>query len=141
MNIIKITQHFFVSAQIGHGDAGIAAEPGIKTIICNRPDNEVTDQPFTQDLENAATDAGIDYLHVPVASNEITDQNVVEFAAVYESAQGPILAFCRTGMRSIILWALAEAESLGVNTILAKAKAAGYDLTKLRPRLEARVAK
>ena len=141
MNIIKITQHFFVSAQIGHGDAGIAAEQGIKTIICNRPDNEVTDQPFTQDLENAATDAGIDYLHVPVASNEITDQNVVEFAAVYESAQGPILAFCRTGMRSIILWALAEAESLGVNTILAKAKAAGYDLTKLRPRLEARVAK
>jgi len=141
MNIIKITQQFFVSAQIGHRDAGVAAEQGIKTIICNRPDNEATDQPFTQDLEDAATDAGINYLHVPVSSKTISDENVVEFAAAYESAEGPILAFCRTGMRSTILWALAEVESHGVNAILAITKEAGYDLSKLRPRLEARVAK
>jgi len=141
MTITKITQQFLVSAQMASADASFAAAQGIKTIICNRPDNEATDQPSTQALEDAATDAGIDYLHIPVSSKLITDENVVEFADACNEAKGPILAFCRTGMRSIILWALAETASRDANSIIAKAKAAGYDLSKLRPRLEARATK
>ena len=137
MNLKKISPRLFVSEQINPADAGRIAAQGIKTIICNRPHCETPDQPDTETLAAAAADVGIEFLHIPVVAGSITDADVAEFAKAYKNAKEPILAYCRTGMRSTTLWALTEAESLDVNTILSTAEDVGYDLTGLRPRLEA----
>ena len=136
MNIKKVSPRLFVSEQISVSDAALAAEHGIKTIICNRPHNETDDQPDTRALAAAAAAAGIEFLHIPVVAGAISDADVAEFAAAYNGAEGPILAYCRSGMRSTCLWALTEAESLGLDEILCCAQDAGYDLAALRPRLE-----
>ncbi len=54
-------------------------------------------------------------------------------AAALEAADGPILAFCRSGTRSTFLWALASA-SLGKDgeALIAKAANAGYDISPIR---------
>jgi uncharacterized protein (TIGR01244 family) len=51
-------------------------------------------------------------------------------AEIFSGASAPVLAFCRSGTRSTWLWALARSR-LGDNsdTLVAKAGAAGFDLT------------
>lgn len=138
MNLKKVTPRFYVSEQINPRDIGLAAAQGIKTIICNRPDHEQAGQPDAKSIADAAADLGIDFINMPVPSGSISEDNVAVFAKAYKSVKGPILAYCRSGMRCTALWALAEAELLDVNTIMATAMDAGYDLKGLRPRLEAR---
>jgi len=139
MNLKKVTPRFFVSEQIHPHDIGLAAAQGIKTIICNRPDHETAGQPEAQSVADAAAALGIDFIHMPVSSGRVTDHNVSDFSKAYKSVKGPILAYCRSGMRCTTLWALTEAELLDVNTIMSTAMDAGYDLKGLRPRLEARI--
>lgn len=137
MNLKKIAPEVFVSAQISPDDARRAAAEGIKTVICNRPDREAAGQPAAQDIMNAAAQAGIEFVHIPVTSDSITDERVSEFAAACNNSEGPILAYCGSGMRATCLWALAEAESRDVDDIMKSAGEAGFALADLRPRLEA----
>ena len=136
----KISSRISVAGQISHDDISAAAADGIKTIICNRPHAESEDQPETTLLAAAAAAAGIEFLHIPVVSGAITETNVDDFAKAYETAAGPILAYCRSGKRSTILWALAVATSQDIEDILATTADAGFDLSPLRPMLEARAA-
>jgi sulfide:quinone oxidoreductase len=140
MNIKKMSTKLFVSEQISPGEMGIAAAQGIKTIINNRPDNETPDQPETQAIIDAAAAHGIEFVHIPVVGGAISELSIDEFCSACENANGPVLAYCRSGMRSTMLWALVEARTLDVNTIMATARKVGYDLAALRPRLEATAA-
>ncbi len=138
MNLKKVTPRYYVSEQINPHDLGMAAAQGIKTIICNRPDHETAGQPEAQSVADAAADHGIEFIYMPVASGSITDDNISDFTNAYKTVKGPILAYCRSGMRCTTLWALTEAELLDINVILSTAMDAGYDLKGLLPRLEAR---
>ena len=52
-------------------------------------------------------------------------------------ADGPILAYCRSGTRSTLLWALAEASRGGnPQKIAANAANAGYDVTPVRAMID-----
>jgi uncharacterized protein (TIGR01244 family) len=105
---------------------------GVSLIVNNRPDGEEPGQPSSAEIEAAARAAGIAYRHIPVAGG-FTDAQVQEMADALSEAEGPTLAFCKSGLRSIYLWALARAR-LGddPDTLLAKGAAAGYDLSPLR---------
>ena len=105
---------------------------GVALIVNNRPDHEEPGQPTSAEIEAAAQAAGIDYRHIPV-SGGFSQAQVSEMADALTAAEGPALAFCKSGMRSIYLWALARA-SLGedADDLSAKALAAGYDLTPIR---------
>ena len=135
MNIKNITPRFFVSGQISVTDVGIAAAQGITTIICNRPDNETPGQPLAADIAAAASSAGIKFLHIPIVFGTMTDKDIDDFSDAYQNSEGPILAYCGSGMRSIALWALAEVRSADVDEILNTARNAGYNLTELQPML------
>ncbi len=137
MNFKKISAQVFVSEQISLEDLGRVAELGIKTVICNRPDNETAGQLDSASIAEAAGVLGISFVSIPVAMGEISDECVAEFKAAYSSANTPVLAYCRSGMRSTALWALAEATTLDLESILVTAQGAGYDLSGLRQRLEA----
>ena len=73
-----------------------------------------------------------------MVSGKIRDEDVTAFASALAELKGPVLAFCRTGTRSVSLWALSEAHHLDPAAILATASAAGYDLSALEDRLRAR---
>ena len=56
---------------------------------------------------------------------------------VLDGAQGPVLAYCRSGTRSTNLWALARARAGDDPAALcASAAAAGYDLSGIRATLD-----
>jgi uncharacterized protein (TIGR01244 family) len=112
-------------------EAVVAA--GIELVVNNRPDGEEAGQPSSAEIERAALAAGLRYRHIPVAG-AITADQVAGMAAAMD--EGKLLAFCRTGTRSALLWA-AAARRRGVDaeSIVSKAAAAGYDLTALRPYL------
>jgi uncharacterized protein (TIGR01244 family) len=105
---------------------------GVALIVNNRPDHEEPGQPTSDEIAAAAHAAGIEYRHIPIAGG-FSQAQVTEMADALAVGEGPILAFCKSGMRSIYLWALARAQ-LGADgdDLAAKALAAGYDLTPIR---------
>lgn len=135
----KLSGRLWVSRFITPADLPRAAA-GFATIVNNRPDSEEPGQASSAEIARAADDAGLDYVHIPVVASAITDAQVDAFAEALAARPAPVLAFCRTGTRSTMLWALANAGAMSVDEIIATARGAGYDLEALRPRLEARAA-
>ena len=123
-----------VAAQITPEDLPELAAT-FRTIVNNRPDGEEPGQPPSAEIEAVARHEGLEYEFIPVVPGQLTGSEVREFRAVMAEAPRPILAFCRTGNRSTMIWALAEAGKRSAEDILAVAAAAGYDLSALRPRL------
>ena len=111
-----------------------AASQGFRLVINNRPDGEAPGQPTSIEMEQAVRAAGMDYLHIPVRGGPTPDQ-VDQQAAAVAAADGPVLAFCRSGTRSIVTWsigqALAGAQSR--QDLITLGGAAGYDLSSVLP--------
>lgn len=133
MQIHPLTDRLGVAAQIEVADVGALAARGVRSIINNRPDGEVDGQPTSAMIEAAARDAGLAYRYIPVVPGELPDALVATFATALDELPAPVLAYCRSGNRSSILWALQADGS--ADEILATARGAGYDLSALRPRL------
>lgn len=126
----RVTEDFSVSPQISPADMAAAAAQGFTLVINNRPDGETPDQPTSAEMEAAARAAGLDYVHIPVTGGPTQDQVEAQRLAV-EDADGPVLAFCRSGTRSIVTWSLGQALS-GVRSrseLAALGRGAGYDLS------------
>jgi len=100
MQISKINDQFSVSPQIGYNDVKTLAEYGYTCIINCRPDGEDSAQPLSQALRKSAKKAGLHYHHIPFKPGHATADDRVRFAAALEQSGGPVLAFCRTGMRA-----------------------------------------
>jgi uncharacterized protein (TIGR01244 family) len=126
----KVTDHFSVAPQIEPGDIAEAAKQGFVLVINNRPDGEAPDQPTSDRMEAAAKSADLAYAHVPVRGMPTQDQ-IDEMQTLIERAPGPTLAFCRSGTRSIITWAVGQAQT-GLRTpqtLVELGREAGYDLS------------
>ena len=131
----QLTDDVAVSPQISPAQVAEAASLGYTTIVCNRPDGESPDQPPAAEIEAAAQDAGVSFLHVPFSGANMTDADVDKMAAAM-AAPGKLLAYCRSGTRSAGLWAMAATrDGMSADDALEAARAAGYDLSGLRPRL------
>jgi len=127
-----------VFGQLEPEDVVAAKAEGFTMIVNNRPDNEQPGQPAGAVIEAAAKAAGLAYVAIPVDHSGFNEGQVAAMAEALEAAPGPVLAFCRSGTRSTFLWALAR-HKLGDDgeQLIAKAANAGYDLSALRPVLEA----
>lgn len=111
-----------------------------RTIINNRRDAEEPGQPSSAEIEAEARRLGLDYVHIPVVPGQVSDEQVAEFGRALSGKPGPVLAFCKSGTRAATLWALSQAGKRDPDEILAAAKAAGYDLSALKARLEEKAA-
>ena len=138
MEMRHVAPDFAVSPQLGPGDVGLAAAQGVRAIVCNRPDGEGDDQTPSAEIAAAAKAHGLAFRHVPVRSGAVTDADAAAMAEALSELPAPVLAYCRTGARSITLWSLAQAPRLSTPAILAAAEGAGYDLSGLADRLDAR---
>lgn len=100
MQINKISDQFSVSPQIGYNDVKSLADAGYTCIINCRPEGEEASQPLSKALLKAAKKADIHYHHIPFKPGRATGEDRARFAAALEQSDGPVLAFCRSGMRA-----------------------------------------
>lgn len=134
----RVTDDFYVAPQIEEADVPAAAAAGFRTIVNNRPDDEQPGQMPGAVAKAAALTAGLGYFPIPVSGPPSADA-VAALEKVLGSAEGPVLAYCRSGTRSVTLWALASVKSGAVSPAAAieAARGAGYDLSGLAPALQA----
>ena len=130
-----VTDQISVAPQIALEDLPRAAELGFKLVINNRPDGEEPGQPTGAEVEAAARAAGLDYVHIAVRGGPTPDQVEANYRAV-EAADGPVLAFCRSGTRSIVTWSLGQfqADERSREELIELGAQAGYDLSGAFPR-------
>ena len=96
----KINNNLYVGPQIFPNDVKDLFENGIKSIICNRPDNEAEGQPDFNEIIGEASNFNIMTSYIPYSSRQMTDENVQEFAKALNELPKPIFAFCLGGVRS-----------------------------------------
>ncbi|WP_454761160.1 TIGR01244 family sulfur transferase [Caulobacter segnis] len=129
----RVTESLTVSPQVTEADMARAAAEGFVLVINNRPDGEDPSQPSGATIEAAARAAGLDYLHVPVRGGP-TQEQVDAVRAAVEAADGPVLAFCRSGTRSIVTWSIGQAlAGEDRETLVNQGREAGYDLSGVLP--------
>jgi len=128
MRFSRVDSALSVAPQILVSDLAAIAAQGFKTVICNRPDGEGNDQPLFHEIEGEARRLGMEPRYLPVESGTVRDEDATAFGAMLEEVEKPALAYCRTGTRSMTLWALSRAGKMDLTDILAQAKEAGYDM-------------
>lgn len=128
----KLTDRIYASPQIGLGEVARAADEGFSLIINNRPEDESPDQVPGEAIAAAAKAAGLDYVAIPVTHAGFSEPQVRAMAEAL-AGDGKVLAYCRSGTRSTLLWTLAEA-SRGVDPehLAQAAEQAGYDIGPVR---------
>lgn len=134
----QITPSFWASPQISTSDVAEAAALGFALVINNRPEGEVEDQTPGRVIAAAVRAAGMDYRAIPVTPGCFSEDQVQAMTEALAEAQGPVLAYCRSGTRSTLLWSLAQAQNgRDPDAIAADAAGAGYDVAPIRPLLKA----
>lgn len=132
MEFRQITPGYAVAPQIGPEDVPAVSEAGYAAIICNRPDDEVPQDLSSYAIAKAASEAGLAFSYLPVSNGPAIAKTVEELATALSAARGPVLAYCKSGMRSAAVWALWRAGEENPDAILAQASRAGYELGDLR---------
>jgi uncharacterized protein (TIGR01244 family) len=118
-----------VSGQIQPADVLGLKASGVTMIICNRPDDEEPGQPLAADIQDAAQAEGLEFRHVPIIRG-IGPADVEAMKEALEAAPGKLLAYCRTGNRSALTWAVARrGQGASVEEIQRAVAGAGFDLS------------
>lgn len=134
-DIRQVTDSFAVAPQISEDDVAEIAAAGFKTIIANRPDGEGgIDQPRMGAIRTKAEELGLTFVAIPF-SGAPTPDILERIGAALAEAPSPVLAYCRTGTRSITAWALTHGGQGAADDIIQAGANAGYDLNGLRPLL------
>jgi len=126
----QLDDNVLVSGQIAPEQVADLKRQGVAMIINNRPDHEDEGQPLGAEIEAAAREAGIAYRHVPIRRGMGPSDVEAMQEAMRECSEGKLVAFCRSGHRSALAWAVARSEE-GVprEELEERAAAAGIDLS------------
>lgn len=137
VNPVRLTSKLLVSSQIAADDLPTLDALGIRTIVCNRPDGEDASQPSAETLEQAARDLGMTFTSLPMTPRmEMRDGDATRFGEILEGAQGEVLAFCRTGKRSVSMWARSQLGTLETDEIERTAAQSGFDVADYLERVQ-----
>jgi len=137
-DIRSINDRISVAPQILPEDMAAIKAAGFVAIVNNRPDDEDSGQPSGDTIRAAAEAAGLAYSAIPVTHAGFSHPQIDAMAAALTAADGPVLAYCRSGTRSCNLWALAAAKAgRDPELLVAQARGAGYDLAGMKPTLDA----
>lgn len=132
-----LTQDMLVAPQISVDAVAEAKDAGVTLIINNRPEGESDDQVPGTEIEAAARAAGMDYVAIPITHSGFSQPQVLAMVEALKGAHGKVLAYCRSGTRSTLLWALAESAQGGdPDSLTNMAAKAGYDVSPVRPLMD-----
>jgi uncharacterized protein (TIGR01244 family) len=137
MDIRPLSPSYAVSPQIAPADLPAIKAAGYVTIIDNRPDSEIPGDLHTEVMQAAAEALGLSFVVNPVISGGLTMDNVTAQRAAIDSSTGPVFAYCASGNRSSVVWALAHAGELPADDLVGIPARFGYALDHLRPQIAA----
>lgn len=140
MDIRPLTEGYAVAPQIDPQDAAGIAALGYRVVICNRPDAENPPELQAEAIRQAVEAAGMRFVMNDFAGPGMTRDHVAAQGAALDGAEGPVLAYCASGTRSTIVWALSQAGQLGPDEMIAAAARQGYQIAGLKPQIEAMAA-
>ena len=127
--IRQLDDKTLVEGQIAPGDVARLKELGVTLVVNNRPDGEDEGQPLSADIEAAVRNAGMEYRHVPIARGMGPSDVEAMREAIHAAGDGKLLAFCRSGNRSTLAWAVAKSEDgVGREELERCAECAGFSL-------------
>ncbi|RVH34767.1 bifunctional sulfur transferase/dioxygenase Blh [Sinorhizobium meliloti] len=143
MPITAISDKLSVSPQLSVEDIPSLRDKGFKTLINNRPDNEDTSQPNTQAERQEAKHCGLTYAFVPVTADTITEADVRAFQRAVDESDGPVLAHCQTGKRSLNLYLIGEVLDgrMSADEAVAFGRSRGFDTSSAAAWLERHAAR
>lgn len=136
MDIRALTPAYAVSPQIEPSDLPAIKAAGFTTVIDNRPDGEIPPHLHTEEMRRAAESLGLAFVANPVIGGALTMDNVTAQRAAIDGATGPVFAYCASGNRSSVVWALAHAGRMPADDLIGIPARFGYQLEHLRPTLE-----
>jgi uncharacterized protein (TIGR01244 family) len=137
MDIRAITPEYAVSPQIEPSDLPAIKAAGYVTVIDNRPDGEIPPHLHTDAMRKAAEALGLIFVANPVVGGALTMDNVTAQGAAIAASPGPVFAYCASGNRCSIVWALSHAGQRPVDELIGLPARFGYQLEHLRPQIEA----
>ncbi len=128
-----------VAGRLDRADIDALARAGVRTIVNNRPDGEDPGQLPAAEAKQLAAGHGIAYHHIPITAATLTRSDVDAFAATLRDAAQPVVAHCRSGTRSALLWALTRMrEGADPLALISEAARHGIDIAGL-PAVAARL--
>lgn len=137
--LIPLVPGLDAAGGLDRDDIAALARMGVHTIINNRPDGEDPGQLPAAEARRVAEALGVAYHHIPITAASLCRADVDAFAAALHSAERPIVAHCRSGTRSTLLWALTRLrEGDDPVTLVAEAARHGIDIAAL-PAVAARL--
>ena len=132
MDIRQLTPRYFVSPQIDPADMPALSAAGITRILCNRPDAEVPPSHSAGAIEAAAKAVGISFAEQPLTHQSMVPDVITTNRTLGFETEDMVLAYCASGTRSTIAWALGQAGQMAPDEIIAAARSAGYDIENMR---------
>ena len=136
MEIRQITPRYSVSPQITVEDIPAIAAAGFVKVICNRPNIEVPADVQSNVIGAAVRASGLEFEVLELTHQTMTPENIARQRDLAESSDGPVLAYCASGTRCSVIWALGQCDTMSPDDILEATAKAGYALDNLRPALE-----
>jgi uncharacterized protein (TIGR01244 family) len=137
MDIRAITPTYAVSPQIALEDLPAIKAAGYTTLINNRPDGEIPPHLQHTHMQAAAEALGLTYVQNAVIGGAMTPANVAAQAAAIAAAKGPVFAYCASGNRSSVVWALSNAGKMPTDDLIGLPARFGYQLEGLRAQIDA----
>ncbi len=128
VTIHYITPDFAVAPQLEAEDFGALARRRFRTIIDNRPDDEPGVSVASGEARALAGRLGLVFRYLPVSCCDVLERKVIACSA--EALAGlprPILAYCKSGTRSAMLWALASVRWSPLDVVMRQLRAAGFE--------------
>lgn len=142
MDLRPVTDRFIAAPQLDPADLAALPDLGVTTVIDNRPDTEIPPSHQAAAMQDAAEAAGLTFVYNPIVHSALTEAHIEEQADAVAASEGKIVAYCASGTRSTIVWALGAAGmgDMTASDIIEHAAKAGYDLSHLAPELDRRAA-
>jgi uncharacterized protein (TIGR01244 family) len=136
MSFVCIDKNYHVSPQIEPLQIAEIAGNGFVKIICNRPDVEVSPFYSSSVMEDLAKENNIEFHLIELTHQMMTPETAARQRELVLNCKGPVLAYCASGTRCSLLWAIGEANAgTDTNIILAKTLAAGFDFSNFESSL------
>ena len=137
--LVSLAPGLSVTGRLDRPEIEALARAGVRTIVNNRPDDEDQGQLSAAEARRLAEAHGLVYHHIPITAATLSRADVDAFAAALRDAPTPVVAHCRTGTRSTLLWALVRMrEGADALALVAEAARHGIDIASL-PAVAARL--
>ncbi|MBL6839943.1 MAG: TIGR01244 family phosphatase [Rhodobacteraceae bacterium] len=136
MSFVCIDKNYHVSPQLEPQQIAEIADNGFVKIICNRPDMEVSPFYSSSVMEDLAKENNIEFHLLELTHEMMTPATAVIQRELFLNCEGPVLAYCASGTRCSLLWAIGEvAAGIDPKFVLEKTLAAGYDFSNFESSL------